>query len=141
MRKVVDPNFLRCPALADYLGGHRSNQVVFTDYACMECYKGNSTENIRHSLDIVSRYPEQVIILKGTRDVIRLQAERRVIPADFVDSQQTAEFRDFCRQVRSALGGDMALKSQLLRLGGMANAHLDQMRRDARGVAEAIQQT
>jgi len=140
MRKVVDANFLRHPGLADYLGGHRTNQVVFTDYACMECYKGNAVENIQHSLDIVSRYPEQIIVLKGTRDVIRLQAERRAIPADLVDSQQTAEFHDFCRDVRSALDGDMALRSQLLRLGEMANAHFDRMRLDAPGVAEAIQQ-
>lgn len=140
MRKVVDANFLRHPALADYLGGHPSNQIVFTDYTCMESYKGDALENIRRSLGTVSRYPEQVIVLKGTRDVIRLQADGPTLPADLVDPQQTAEFQDFCRDVRSALDGDMTLRAQLVRLGGMADAHFDQMRLDAPGVAEAIQQ-
>jgi hypothetical protein len=140
MRKVVDANFLRHQALVEYLGENPTNHVAFTDYACMECYKGNATANLTRSLDIVSRYPDQVIILKGTRDVIRLQAESHATGDDLVDLQQTAEFRGFCVDVRHALDGDRALMSQLLRLGRMANAHFDQMRMDAPGVAAAIQQ-
>lgn len=140
MKKVVDANFLRDPALSAYLEGDPRNQVVFTDYACMECYKGNAIENIRRSLNIVSKIPGQVIVLKGTRDIIRLQSSGHPTLDDLVDFQQSAEFREFCHDVRAALDGDMALTSQLLRLGEEANAHFEQMRVDASGTAEAIKE-
>jgi hypothetical protein len=140
MEEVIDVNFLRHPTLDDYLRKGSRNRVVFTDYACMECYKGNALENIRRSLEIVAKYPKQVIVLKGTREIIRLQANGHQVPANFVDSQQTDAFRDFCRHVRLALQGDLALRSQLLNLGEMANAHFKQMCDDASGVANAIRQ-
>jgi hypothetical protein len=140
MKKVIDANFLRSPALDQYLLGNMENQVVFTDYACMECYKGNALENIRRSLDIVSKYPEQVIVLRGTREIIRSQANGDLMPSDLVDFQQTTEFRNFCCHVRAALEGNVGLRSQLLNLGEVANAHFYQMRNDASGVAVAIRQ-
>ncbi len=90
MKKVVDANFLRDPALSVYIEGDPGNQVVFTDYACMECYKGNAIENIRRSLDIVSKYPGQVIVLKGTRDIIRLQSSGHPTLDDVVDMTYVA---------------------------------------------------
>ena len=89
MKKVVDANFLRHAALEDYLRQDPSNQIVLTDYACIECYKGNPAKNMRYSLGILSRYPEQVVVLKGTREIIRLQAESQPTPADLVDPRQS----------------------------------------------------
>lgn len=140
MKKVVDANFLRDSALSAYIEGDPRNQVVFTDYACMECYKGNAIENIRRSLNIVSKYPDQVIVLKGTRDIIRLQSSGYPSLDDLVDYQQSAEFREFCHGVQAALDGDVTLMSQLLRLGEEANAHFERMRVDASGTAEAIKE-
>ena len=140
MKKVVDANFLRQSALEDYLRKDSRNHVVFTDYVSMECYKGTALENIRRSLEIVSKYPEQVIVLKGTREIIRLQASGEHTLADFIDSQQTDGFREFCRHVRAAVRGDAELMPQLVDLGKMADAHLKQMRDDASGFADAIRQ-
>jgi hypothetical protein len=140
MKKVIDANFLRHPTLEDYLGKDSRNHVVFTDYACMEGYKGNALENIRRSLEIVAKYPEQVIVLKSTRESSRLQANGHQMPANLVDAQQTDAFRDFCRHVRAALQGDVELRSQLLKLGKMAKAHFKQMRDEASGVANVIRQ-
>lgn len=140
MMKVVDANFLRDPALSAYLEGDPRNQVVFTDYACMECYKGNAIKNIPSSLTIVSKYPDQIVVLKGTRDIIRLQSSGHPTLDDLVDIQQSAEFREFCHDVRAALDGDVALMSQLLRLGEEANSHFERMRIDAPGTAEAIKE-
>ena len=140
MKKVVDANFLRQSALEDYLRKDSRNHVVFTDYVSMECYKGTALENIRRSLEIVSKYPEQVIVLKGTREIIRLQASGEHTLADFIDSQQTDGFREFCRHVRAAVRGDAELMPQLVDLGKMADAHLKQMRDDASGFSEAIRQ-
>jgi len=85
VKKVVDANLLRHPSLEEYLREDSGNYVVFTDYACMECYKGNAISNIQRSLQIVSKYPEQVIVLKGTLDIIRLQAGGPHVQDEFID--------------------------------------------------------
>ncbi len=141
MKKVVDANLLRHPSLEEYLRKDSGNHVVFTDYACMECFKGNALSNVQRSLQIVSKYPDQVIVLKGTRDIIRLQADGPQVRDELIDSQQTAEFRSFVRDVHAAVGGHTELRSQLLKLATMANEHFRQMRADAFGVADAIRET
>lgn len=140
MKKVVDANFLRHPALEVYLRQDPNNQVVLTDYACIECYKGNSARNMRYSLGIVSKYPEQVMVLRGTREIVRLQAESRPTPADLVDPIQSGEFREFCRAVQAAVEGNAALMGRLLRIGEIANAQLAGMQGKSPDLAKAILQ-
>jgi len=75
LQKVIDQNYLREPneSLRRYLS--KGNQVVLTDFACMESYKGNSLINLERSQEIISKYPKQVIILKSTQEVISLTKE------------------------------------------------------------------
>jgi hypothetical protein len=141
MQKIVDATLLRHVALEEYLQADPGHQAVFTDYACMECYKGNALSNIGLSLRIVSKYPEQVVVLKGTRDIIRLQASGPHVRDDFIDSQQTGEFREFVRDVRSAVEGHAGLRARVEHLANLANEHFRQMQQDAFGVAEAIRET
>lgn len=72
MKKVIDANYFQDPALTDYLRSDKRNFVVFPDYACMEAYKGSAIKNISKSIEIVSQFPDQVIVLKGTRDIVKL---------------------------------------------------------------------
>ncbi len=141
MKKIVDANLLRHPSLEEYLREDSRNHVVFTDYACMECYKGHAVSNIQRSLQIVSKYPEQVIVLKGTRDIIRLQAGGSHARDELIDPQQTGDFRNFVRHVRAAVQGHAELRSQMLNLANMANGHFGQMRVEAFGVVDAIRET
>jgi hypothetical protein len=64
-RKVVDSNFLRSTALIAYLSESTGNFVVLTDYVAMEAYKGGIS-SLYESMHILTRYPERVIVLKGT---------------------------------------------------------------------------
>ena len=104
--KVVDANFLRAPLLEDYLHDGE-NYVVFTEQACIESYKGSGLRNVYASLDIVARYPAQVVILHGARHVVALQSQSgyKAPREEFIDREQMRGFREFCEAVRLAESG------------------------------------
>jgi hypothetical protein len=139
MKKVIDVNFLQDPALADYLISDKSNLVVFPDYACMETYKGNAIKNISKSIEIVSQFPDQVIVLKGTRDIAKLSLSPDGFQK-FEDPIQTGEFRNFCLGVRRAVQGDHALAKQILRNGQLASKYFDKLQKDAKVIAKGIEE-
>src|SRR5271157_1740313 len=100
MQKVVDQSFLRepNPRLHEYLKA--GNDVVFTDYAAMESHKGKALINLTRSMEIVSKYPGRVLVLKPTSDVIQLTRHGLAnLPQALVDSEQTKEFPAYCNQL------------------------------------------
>ena len=137
MKKIIDANYFQAPELKKYLGSSKEQFVVFCDYACMEAYKGNALKSIFKSIEIVSDFPDQVIVLKGTRDVASLTLSSND-PAQLEDSAQTKEFRDFCFGVRLAMLGNEALKAQIIEKGIEASARFDTFRDDATKVAKGI---
>jgi hypothetical protein len=138
MRKVIDANFLQEPALADYLRFDKRNFVVFSDYACMEAYKGNAIKNISKSIEIVAQFPDQVIILKGTSEIVKLSLSL-VGPRNFEDSIQTGEFKKFCLGVKHATQGDSVLAGQILQNGKRASEHFNKLQKDAEVIAKGIE--
>ena len=58
MKKVIDANFFLEQGLEDYLKSDKGNIVVFTDYACMEAYKGNAIKNISNG-DLNCSHPSR----------------------------------------------------------------------------------
>ena len=103
--KVVDANFLRSPLIKGFFRANPGNRVVFTDHACMESYKGPGLVNLARSLEIVSRYSSQVIVLLSTRKIIALQSKSGYTPTtdSFIDQEQTHDFRRFCLGVQDAV--------------------------------------
>jgi hypothetical protein len=98
--KVVDQNYLREPNAELHRFLSSGNLAVLSDYATMEVYKGNSLLNIRRSLEIVSKYPDKVLVLRPTQVVIRVtQAGKRPAARLLIDSELTSDFGDFCSQV------------------------------------------
>lgn len=138
MKKVIDANFFQNPLLADYLRSDKRNLVVYLDYACMESYKGNAIKNISKSIEIVSQFPGQVIVLKGTRDIVKLSLSPDGFKK-FEDPIQTGEFNRFCLGVKRAVQGDSALASQILRNGQLASTHFDKLLNDAETIATGIE--
>jgi hypothetical protein len=139
MKKIIDANYFQDPALKAYLSSSKENFVVFNDYACMESYKGNSIKSISKSLEIVSSFPDQVIVLKNTREIVRLTLQSSD-PRQLEDIDQSKRFRHFCHGVRLAALGDETLKRQIIAKGMKASAHLNALRNDAikgaRGISE-----
>lgn len=96
MRVIVDSNRLRSDELRWFLASNPHHAAVITDYAWMEAYKGNSIVAIGKSLGILCEFPEQVIILKGTKAVGALDssspglANRMIIPSAKKEFQRTS---------------------------------------------------
>jgi hypothetical protein len=139
MRKVLDANCFQHPMLEEYLATSRDNHVVFTDFACMEMYKPSSVANIHKSIQMVARYPAQVIVLKPTPEIIRLQdRDPHVNPDEFVDRDQTAAFAEFCGGVRLAANGNQKFVQQVLAHRREALRHFDRMLAESQTYAEGI---
>ena len=138
MRKVVDTNFLQSTALRDYLSKSSQNFVVLTDYAAMEVYKTKSLPSIYRSMEILSQFPRQVIVLKGTKLVCGLRGRRAGLQRRLIDQQQTRQFHAYCRQLVAAQQGDRSIQRHLLQLGPSASANIEKIRLDATGLPKAI---
>lgn len=133
---MVDSNFLQDERLRAYLGASPNNYAVLTDFVAMEAYKEDTLARIYDRMEIVSQYPRQVLILKGTHDVCGLSG-----PASWnslIDEAQTREFPDYCRHLLAAQGGDLALQQQLLEHGREARAYIDQMLRGTSALSSGI---
>lgn len=136
--KVVDAHFLREPALEAFFKASPNNRAVFSEYNCMECYKGNALKNIERSLQIASRFPRQVVILKGAPAIITLQTQRRTTSMDFIDHDQTRHFSQFCDAVRACVNGDVVLREQIEANGRAAEKQLSRIADDSRRFAQAV---
>jgi hypothetical protein len=139
MRRVLDANCFQDPLLDEYLRSSTDNFVVFTDFACMETYKPASVANIYKSIQVAARYPAQVLVLKPTPEIIRLQdRDPHLGPDEFVDVEQTKGFAKFCEGVRRAAGGDKWFERQVLGFRREALRHFDRMLSDAEGYGDSI---
>jgi len=126
MKKVVDINYLQKPELEDYLAKSRDNYVVLTDYASMEIFKCNALKNLACKMKIVSQYPNQVIVLKGLREIISLTLIPSKLPQSLIDYKQTVGFSMFCENTKSACEGDKLLSREVLSRESSASRNLDE---------------
>jgi hypothetical protein len=136
-KKVIDANYLQDDRLAQWLS-QSNNYSVLTDYGAMEAYKGDTLFSIYKSMTILSRYPDQVLVLKSTQIACRLKSDRPGLQRRLVDRAQTNGFKKYCSDLQKAKEGDASLKDALLSLGKEANAHMAQTLRYAETVKNAI---
>ncbi len=138
MKKIIDVSYLERPELREYLHAGKNNFVVFCDYACMESYKGDAIKNIFNSLKIVSDYPTQVLILKGTREVVVQTLEYETNEA-LIDLDQTHGFNIFCDYVRRAMEENSeVLENQILEHGKNATSQFNKLYSDSTKIAEGF---
>lgn len=138
MKKIVDINYLQKPELEDYLAKSRDNHVVFTDFACMEIYKCNALKNLACKIKIVSQYPNQVIVLKGTREIIGLTLVPNKLPQSLIDYIQTVGFFEFCEHTKSACEGDKLLSREVLSKESSASQYLDEQMQSHQLIVDGI---
>ncbi len=131
MKKVVDTNFRQSPKLTEYLAKSPQNFAVLTDYSAMEVYKGNTLPSIYRSVEILSQFPRQVVILRGTTVVCGLRGRKADLRRRLVDEKQTRGFSEYCRHVKQAEAGNLAFQKAILKLGREATSHLDRVYQDA----------
>ncbi len=141
MEYVVDSNYLQSTKLRDFLGQSTNNIAIINDYAAMEAYKGDTLKSIFPSMEILSEYPEQVVVLKGTQAICGLRGRRAGLKRRLIDSDQTAQFKEFCHHLSKARSGNRFYQEQLLELGKIAQDHMDRILADAAVMTEAFDLT
>lgn len=139
MRKIVDVNYLRNPELRVYLESTDQNIAVVNDLACIETYRAGTLKNVTASYRILSDFPEQVVVLKATADVVALDSEAGLNPDCLIDATANRDFRSFYPSVVRANNGDAVAIAQIEKLGDVANARYEAMRLDAKTLAEGIE--
>jgi hypothetical protein len=131
MKHVVDSNFLQCEALRGYLSKSPENHVVMTDYAFMEAYKAVTLDMLYRSMEILSQYPKQVIVLKGTQTVRLLTGRPAQLQRRLIDVKGTREFARFCRHLAAARLGNRELEGRLLYRARAARHQMSRIDTDA----------
>lgn len=137
MRKVVDANCLGDKRLRLLLQASPANRVVLTDYVAMESYKGGR-DGIFQSMEILSYFPEQVIVLKSTQVICGLKSSKKGFVKRMIDHAQTKGFSTYCAQLRRARSGASSYEAHLLDHEKEANSHLERVLEDAKGFESSI---
>jgi hypothetical protein len=138
--KVIDQNYLREPNDKLHAFLSKGNYVVLTDYTCMEAYKGTSVVNLKRSCDIISKYPNQVLVLKNTLKIIKLsQHGTKCLRKRMIDSNQTRAFAKFFEQLYYRTTSEFSLQSMSIALKGVvANTFFVNNISSAKSVLAAI---
>ncbi len=134
MRKVVDSGFLRSKGVVDYLSRNKNNQIVLTDYACMESLKGRSTTNFERQIKYISKRPDQVIVLKGMRKICRTSPRTGGLQKRLVDKAQTESFRHFCHRYQARGLSSAANIDDILTRSDEATLYIDSLINDQAAV-------
>ncbi len=109
IKKIVDAGALRSPELETFLSTSSQHFAVITDFATAEMFYGDPQVNLRRSLQIISKFSAQVIILKSNAQIWKLVPRNS---SGLQDDRKTRNFPKYCR----ALFGD-ADRSQRLSAG------------------------
>jgi hypothetical protein len=137
--KVVDSNYMQSPKLRTYLSESRKNVAVIIDYAAMEAFKGNTLVSIFKSMEILSEFPKQVLVLKSTSSISMLKGRRCGMTRRMIDKDQT-KGTEWLRGLDLAKAGDKELRRQLLEAGKDAEDHLQRMLEGAETYAKNLQE-
>jgi len=104
VRKIIDASRLQSEELRSYLSRSRKHFAVLTDHAGTEIYKNDPTRVYR-SMAVLSDFPDQVVVLKRTSDIVQLSGQSKGLQRRLIDHPQTATFPVFCRNLRIAQSG------------------------------------
>jgi hypothetical protein len=106
MKLVIDINALRTPELEAFLKSSKSNIAVLTDYSAIESYKANNLNTLIESFKIVSNYPSQIEILKGTIDCCGIISFKGENPGQkLIDRDQSRNFHKYYSSLIAAQFG------------------------------------
>lgn len=113
------------------MGKSRANRAVLTDYVAMEAHQGDTLASIFKAMEVLSEFPTQVIVLKGTAAISSLRGRAKGLQRRLIDESQTSHFPAYVEHLKLAAGGHSAFQRELLESGRVATAHLERMLKDA----------
>jgi hypothetical protein len=140
VHKVIDSNFLQCEPLRRFLAKSPEHFAVLTDYSAIEAYKAETPEILFRDMEILSHFPKQVIVLKGTQVVCGLSGRPARLQKRLVDRTQTQGFAEFCRHLAAARGGNTSVQKQFSNHAREARHQMQRMLIDAAKFKEGLQE-
>lgn len=138
MRKVIDSNKLSSLDLQNFLQCSQHNYAVICEYAAMEAYCCDTISGIFKSMQILSEFPKQIIILKNTINICGLSGKSPGLQQRLIDKRQTHNFHRFSKQLKQAQNGDKSLQYDLLAHSRTACANIKRILHDAEGMGPAF---
>ncbi len=124
MRLVVDRNVLCTPELRNFLGRDARNQAVLTDYLAHDIFSAPDTRTVREAFGILTPYSRQVIVLKSTAVIGRLNWQKSGLVNRLIDVEQTRLFPGYCNAIHRRDGG---MTKDLLAKSGRAYDHVSRL--------------
>jgi hypothetical protein len=135
---VIDSNMLRNERLSLFFKQSPENRAVLPDYSAIESYKGDSLSTIYRNMEILSRHPDQVIILKNTQPICGLKGRIAAKRDNLISHSATKQFGQFCGALREAQAGNQHYQNQLAENARVAVEHMETMLKDAPNWVAAI---
>jgi hypothetical protein len=134
---VIDTNRLQSDELWAFLAMSPDNIAVLPDYVAMESFKPASLEGLRTQFAILSRFPDQVLILKGTGEVSQLNPDAVDMADAMIDREHSSDFKTFCRLLPLA-ERSLAVRAQLEERAGWAQGHMEVMLKGLEALGAAM---
>jgi hypothetical protein len=134
MRVIIDTNALRTEELSQWLSASANHRAVITDYAWMEIYKGNEKIAIIESLKVLRNFPDQVLLLKGTKTVSAIDSRSPGYANAMILSKSKAKFDDTIKGLSFVERSSPVTVNSIQQHGKVAKEHFAKME----GVAEDL---
>lgn len=138
MHLVIDSNQLQTDRLRRFFQQSRQNRAVLTDFLGMEGYNGDKKSYFRW-LEVLAEFPDQVIVLKGSAEVMRLSGRPSGLLRRMIDVRATKDFApQHLETVRVAKAGDEDSLAQVGELRRFASEHLAKMETEAADIRNSM---
>lgn len=124
MRVVVDSNGLQGDELRTFLAMAPANKAVITDYTAMEAYKDNTLVSIQASWSVLRDFPDQVLILKGTKAAGLVDPRAPGIANRLIWREEAKTIPAFVGALDCAAKGEAFIIRQLLERGEWARSQM-----------------
>lgn len=123
---IADSNFLRKPALREYLAASRSNRIAVAEEVLVEMHKREPALTVRKSLELARGYPAQVIVLRSVTSIYGLPINSAADARGLIDRRQTTHFAQWYDDILQA-ADDTTMNGLLARAKKQAQAQTEEI--------------
>ncbi len=133
MRIVVDSNCLQLSKLEKHLANPK-NEIILTDQVSLEAINSDMCK----AFEIISRFPEQVFVLKRTSKILQLSLNSAGLQKRLIDKKASKNFRNLCKNIANKHRRDEVFRAQVHAMKQDANVELLKIHDAAKKISQLI---
>ena len=122
---VFDTNLIDSVDLERFLSESNTHKVVLIDFLAIESFKSKRTDAFKRRMKVTANYPNQVVVLKDTAQIMSLCGTQSVLVESMIDRDQTENFSIVSDYVNSPNNGHHDYMSEILQRQIQAQKHLN----------------